>query len=799
MLRRILLAATLAAVLAWPAVEGSHSASTLPLLSGEAVPDRIVAYLASRLAAPGCLPGWDGACDEGETKWFAFAVAHAGIDPSRWPSPSASVLGWLLADPDRLEQGPSNRAQELSKGILAVAAGGLDPRNVPVPAGGTRDLVARLLAEYDGTQFGDPELANDDAWAMIALNAVSYAGPETVGATVVVETATFPAVDDVSAATMALAPRGRDVYVARALAFLRESQIHEGPHRGCFPRGARLAPTTGAAEGSAESTAFAIQALVAAREDPLSWGAGGRDPISCLISFENGDGSVGPTADLIAEYETLAALSWAPYGSVRRPTTPLAIDREARAGSSVTLAVPDGFLRIGTERRASYAFVPTTDGSFAYHGFTWSGTPRPATVRIEVLPAIPAAPRLDVASSVPHGTPFSVRVAPADGWSKRLFLATPDGAIREGTEHAVTLAAAGDQTLVAWAENRLGERGPTASVVVAATNAAPSIAIRVPARAPRAAPVDLVANVTDPEGDALWVVWTSDGADLGVGTSLRLPPRAPGRVNVTAVVRDPWGGVAHATAPLTWVDAAPSVRVSAPSEAVAGPVEFAAAAEDPDGDPIRIAWTMDGQPVANGTVARLDLAPGDHVVTAIASTPYAESRDSVRVHVRRPDQPADASAPSAPVPSPPPRLAATVGPRGLVRVTIEAVDPGHHPELLLPDGTLASGREHEVALTPGTHRLRAWATDAEGRASEVAVLDVVVPEEGTPVREGSRPSAVDVRPAGAPLDAGPILLHEAPSRDNRIEAAKTDETPTPATVVFAAVLFGAWARGRRRR
>lgn len=113
---------------------------------------------------------WDWLLDQRDEggRWPAAFVPHvveaaaaSGRDPAVWPSPVplAEQMAW-----------PSEGGTFMSS-LRSLHAWSLLPQN----GGRGEDITERLLAGYDGRQFGDAALLNDDAYALLALGAIDPA------------------------------------------------------------------------------------------------------------------------------------------------------------------------------------------------------------------------------------------------------------------------------------------------------------------------------------------------------------------------------------------------------------------------------------------------------------------------------------------------------------------------------------------------------------------------------------------------------------------------------------------------
>jgi energy-coupling factor transport system substrate-specific component len=217
-----------------------------------------------------------------------MGLSAAGRRPARIPRDRTSVAGYL-ARSARAARGTG----DVERTILGLVAWGLSPRR----SGGV-DLVARLRTRdrRDGS-FGG--LVNLTAFGVLALRA---AGDPSSGRTVRRGAAWIArqqnrdggfgfsrrgaasGIDDSAAALQALVAVGgrRSAAVRRAAAFIVRQQNRDGGM-----------PLTPRGRSNAQSTAWAVQALVAAGRDPDRVRRGGsRTPLGYLRTLVGSDGAV---------------------------------------------------------------------------------------------------------------------------------------------------------------------------------------------------------------------------------------------------------------------------------------------------------------------------------------------------------------------------------------------------------------------------------------------------------------------------------------------------------------------------
>jgi Squalene-hopene cyclase C-terminal domain/ECF-type riboflavin transporter, S component len=228
------------------------------------------------------------------TAWVAMGLAAAGRDPL-----SVRLGGHSPLDALRAEAGSLQGAGDLERTILALHACGVSARSL----GGTGgDPVSRLLAlrGRDGS-FG--HLVNLTAFAVLALRAAGFSSADPVVRAAARWVAAqqdadggfgfagrtsagggLSDVDDTAAALQALASAavGSGAARSRASAYLARAQNLDGG----FPQQRGEA-------SNAQSTAWAVQGLLAARRDPARVTRGGsRSPLAYIESLIGPDGSV---------------------------------------------------------------------------------------------------------------------------------------------------------------------------------------------------------------------------------------------------------------------------------------------------------------------------------------------------------------------------------------------------------------------------------------------------------------------------------------------------------------------------
>jgi PKD repeat protein len=193
------------------------------------------------------------------------------------------------------------------------------------------------------------------------------------------------------------------------------------------------------------------------------------------------------------------------------------------------------------------------------------------------------------------------------------------------------------------------ETGSSASKEVVITvsepqgNGLPTVeAAAVPASGKAPLEVQFTAQGTDPDDDELTYSWDfGDGTADAAGRRVKHTYTANGTYTATVTADDGNGGTATDTIEIVVGNPAgnqpPTVEVAADRTTGTGPlkVNFSAAGNDPDGDPVTLVWDFGAGPAAAGTkVAHTFPTPGTYTVTVTATDPSgAKGTASVTITV----------------------------------------------------------------------------------------------------------------------------------------------------------------------
>jgi energy-coupling factor transport system substrate-specific component len=314
-----------------------------PRASGARQPvSRELAFLARAQNPDGGFGGARGqSSSELYSGWAAMGLAAAGRDPLSVRRDGHSVLDALRGEASSLQG-----AGDLERTILALHACGVSVHALPGGAGGAGgDPVSRLMRFRAGDDsFG--HLSNLTAFAIFALRAAGYSTASSAvrgaggwlrrqqngdGGFGFGTRGGGSDVDDTAAALQALADAGiRGTTIARATAFLVRAQNPDGGY-----------PQQTGGESNAQSTAWAIQGLIAAGREPSTLTReGSRSPLGYLATLLAPDGSVrysrtGSQTPVWVTSQALTALAGKPL-----PIAPVRVHAASAAGSQPRSAAP---------------------------------------------------------------------------------------------------------------------------------------------------------------------------------------------------------------------------------------------------------------------------------------------------------------------------------------------------------------------------------------------------------------------------------------------------------------------------
>jgi hypothetical protein len=168
---------------------------------------------------------------------------------------------------------------------LSLMSAGINPYT-----GSSKNYIDYILKTFDGTQFGNSDLFNDDIFALIPLVKAGYGtqDPEIQQATAFIiskqdSNGSWLGVDLTSASIQALVPvrslSGVEEALQKAKNYLKNAQGTDGGF------------------GNSFATSWAIQAIHALGEDPKTWTKNNRSPLDYLANIQDPDGGLDKSLD----------------------------------------------------------------------------------------------------------------------------------------------------------------------------------------------------------------------------------------------------------------------------------------------------------------------------------------------------------------------------------------------------------------------------------------------------------------------------------------------------------------------
>ncbi|HEX8158735.1 MAG TPA: prenyltransferase/squalene oxidase repeat-containing protein [Solirubrobacteraceae bacterium] len=250
---------------------------------------RAISYLRATQNADGGFGSDRGrASSQLQSSWAVLGLVASGRDPRGLRRNGRSAVDYIVRGIGQVRSLP-----DLERTILALASARRSPRSV-----GGRDLVAELARKRRSNgSFGG--LVNQTAFAILALRAAGRPRSDAAiraaarwlarqrngdGGFNFGGRGGTSGIDDTAAALQALAAAGqrRSATVRRAGTFLARRQNSDGGM-----------PLTPGDDSNAQSTAWAIQGLVAAGREPArARRRGARSPLAYLRSLQTSDGAV---------------------------------------------------------------------------------------------------------------------------------------------------------------------------------------------------------------------------------------------------------------------------------------------------------------------------------------------------------------------------------------------------------------------------------------------------------------------------------------------------------------------------
>jgi energy-coupling factor transport system substrate-specific component len=328
------------------------------------------------------------------TAWAMLGLEAAGRNPLDVSSGGRNPVGYLRAHVDELSS-----PGDLARTILALHGAGVDPRDF---AG--HDLVAELADHRrdNGSFEGWP---NSTAFAVMALRIGGGGVAQSTAWLAKVQNADggwgdepgLPSTADGTAAVMQAMPETKAA--DDGLDYLRKAQRPNGG----FPLGSN-------GSVNSQSTAWAVQGMLAVGEDPSSVRDGGNNALDYLAARQDADGHYrrSATSDetpvwVTAEVLPAVAGDAFPISPVARAPEPTPSDSTAAPGIGAGAPVP------AVPPAAGAGTSPALPESFGQGGIppATGGSPAPTAPGTGAVPTVPpgAAPEGEEAETTPSQTP----------------------------------------------------------------------------------------------------------------------------------------------------------------------------------------------------------------------------------------------------------------------------------------------------------------------------------------------------------------------------------------------------------
>ena len=200
------------------------------------------------------------------TDWSALALAS--VNPNG--AAGQKIKNYLLSDPD--SRAGLNQVSDYARRAMALMSLSLSPYD-----GVKTNYIKKITDSFDGRQFGDASLYNDDIFALLVLEKAGYAAADEIVKQAVgfilekqTDNGAWSGVDLTAAAVQALVPvsslNGVSASLEKARNFLASAQVADGGF------------------GNSFATTWAMQAIAALAEDPDDWRKNGQSPQSFLAA-----------------------------------------------------------------------------------------------------------------------------------------------------------------------------------------------------------------------------------------------------------------------------------------------------------------------------------------------------------------------------------------------------------------------------------------------------------------------------------------------------------------------------------
>ena len=216
------------------------------------------------------------------TDWAAIALASANPNGAA----GQKTKGYLLTDPNPLAG--MNQVSDYARRAMALMSLNINPYN-----GVKTNYIKKITGLYDGAQFGDASLYNDDIFALLVLNKAGFSANDEMTKQAVKfviskqqTDGSWASLDLTAAAIQALLPLssldGVSAAIVKARNFLFNAQGADGGF------------------GNIYTTAWVMQAISALGENSGNWQKNGQTPEDFLVLNQGVDGGLDKNSSIEA-------------------------------------------------------------------------------------------------------------------------------------------------------------------------------------------------------------------------------------------------------------------------------------------------------------------------------------------------------------------------------------------------------------------------------------------------------------------------------------------------------------------
>jgi len=268
------------------------------------------------------------------TDWVALALASNG-------NISNSLKDYLISDTN-----PGSLFQDILRRAMALLAFDINPYNDT-----SRNYITDILEEFDGTQFGDNDIYNDDLFALLVLYKSGFdSNREEIKKVVEFvllnqdESGAFLGVDITSASIQILSLfsdlPGVSNAIENAKTYLHDTQNEDGGF------------------GNSFATSWTLQAIGEMGDMMSAWEKNNNTPLDFLTSLQESDGGVEPLGASIQN--RIWATAYAIPGALQKPWGEILESFDLEEGDILNITEENN----GTNNISEEEIIPKVLGDF---------------------------------------------------------------------------------------------------------------------------------------------------------------------------------------------------------------------------------------------------------------------------------------------------------------------------------------------------------------------------------------------------------------------------------------------------